>query len=54
MDVGSPFYGQLLKVKGKENENVNVTATQHTPAPVSAIPNTAHMCEQYIQIQYEL
>ena len=33
MDVGKPLYGQMQKVKGSENDNVNVTA--EPPPPVS-------------------
>ena len=30
VDASAPFYGQLVKAEGKENENVSVTATQGT------------------------
>ena len=33
VDVGKPLYGQMQKVKGSENDNVNVTA--EPPPPVS-------------------
>ncbi|ELU15357.1 hypothetical protein CAPTEDRAFT_174324 [Capitella teleta] len=32
VDVGAPFYGQLQKVRGTDNANVEVTATQATQA----------------------
>ena len=34
-DVSTPAYSQLVKIRGKENENVQVTATQQPENRVS-------------------
>ena len=37
VDVSCPLYGQLQKLTGKENANVNVTATQPTQTQVQYV-----------------
>ncbi|XP_071820026.1 uncharacterized protein [Apostichopus japonicus] len=44
-DVGSSAYSQLIKIKGKENENVAVSATQATQNRFEPKPNRMLMME---------